>query len=71
MIKTAAVAAVLLALSHQVAAQPSFSEDAATATDNSGEAGSASNAPNMAVASTGGLGLERQELIPVTSLPQT
>lgn len=71
MIKTAAIAAGLLALSHHATAQPSFPADAATATDNSGEAGNAPDAPNMAVASTGGPGLERQELIPVTSLPRT
>lgn len=67
-----AVATSLLALSSQkVAAQPTFPADAATATDNSGQGGVDPGAPNLAAASLGGLALERQELIPVTSLPRT
>eukprot|EP00892_Ulva_mutabilis_P000477 jgi/Ulvmu1/1042/UM104_0028.1 len=71
MMKSAAVAVGLMALSHQATAQPTFPADAATATDNSGEAGNAPDAPNMAASETGGPGLERQELISIGPLRRT
>eukprot|EP00892_Ulva_mutabilis_P011613 jgi/Ulvmu1/8824/UM049_0004.1 len=74
MIKSATLAAGLLAWSREAAAQQSFSADFAIATDNSGESGSAPNAPNLAAAEVNGgdtVKLERQELIPVTTLPRT
>ena len=58
---------------HQQAAAQEFSADAAVATDNSGEPGFVPNALNLAAAEVSGAGavLERQELIPVTTLPRT
>lgn len=73
-LKSVAVATALLALSHQAAAQQSFSADAAVATDNTGEDGNAPNAPNTAAGEVNGgdtAVLRRQELVPVTSLPRT
>eukprot|EP00892_Ulva_mutabilis_P004032 jgi/Ulvmu1/1/UM001_0001.1 len=74
MMKSIATAAGLLALSHYAAAQQSFSADFAVATDNSGESGNAPNARNRAAGEVNGRDtaeLERQELVPVTSLPRT
>lgn len=58
---------------HQQTAAQEFSADAAVATDNSGEAGFVPNALNLAAEEVSGAGavLERQDLIPVTTLPRT
>lgn len=70
----AACALGLLAVSQAAAAQVTFSADSAVATDNTGEAGSMPHVSNEAAEELGGGDatlLERQDLVPVTSLPRT
>ena len=74
MIKSIAITTGLLALAHHAAAQQTFSADAAVATDNTGEAGNAPNARNTAAGEVNGgdtVELERQELVPISTLPRT
>lgn len=76
MIKSAALTVGLLAVSNKALAQQIFSSEAAVgqSAEFSGEAGSDPNAINSAAAEVNGgdaAVLERQELIPVTSLPRT